>query len=124
MKRRWSVLLLAGLCSLAFVISALPSAARQEPCDLRNWMESSLVEIETIKVGMTRRELMKVFRAQGGIFTRTQQQFVYRGSSHIHVTVKFEEVGQPGIIAPEQGDIGDDKIVEISTPFIAREMID
>lgn len=124
MKKGLRHLVPAALVSLVLVVSALPSAPPHETCDHSKWLESSLQEIETIKVGMTRRDLMKLFRAQGGIFTRTQQQFVYRKSPLIQVTVKFEAVGRPDIIVPEQSDIDDDKIVEISMPFIARENFD
>ena len=124
MKKQLRHLLPAALISLFFVVSALPSALPQETCDYSKWLQASLEEIDTVRAGMTRRDLMKLFRAQGGIFTRTQQQFVYRKSSLIHVTVKFEAVGQPDIIVPEQSDIGDDKIIEISRPFIENEISD
>jgi len=125
MKKKLSLLLSAALVSLTFVVSTSRSALPQETCDHTKWLEGSLEEIETIKVGMTRRDLMKLFREQGGLFTRTQQQFVYRKSPYIQVTVKFEAIGQPVIILPEDGgDISNDKIVEISGPFISREMSD
>jgi hypothetical protein len=124
MKKQLGHLLPAALISLLFVVSALPSALPRETCDHSKWLQASLEEIEAIRAGMTRRDLMKLFRAQGGIFTRTQQQFVYRKSPLIHVTVKFEAVGRPDITAPEEADIGDDRIVEISRPFIENEILD
>jgi hypothetical protein len=122
--QRSSLLLVIGLVALATVVSALASTSQKKGCDHSKWLAESLMEIETIKVGMTRRDLMKLFGSQGGLSMRTQETFVYHKSSYIQVTVKFEAVGHPGVVAPEEADIGDDRIVEISGPFIAWQVLD
>ncbi len=56
------------------------------------FISKSIDEIHTIKVGMTRRELLAVFETEGGISTRTQRQYVYKKCEYIKVNVKFEPV--------------------------------
>jgi hypothetical protein len=85
------------------------------------WIAKSLAEIESVKVGMTRAELARVFTNEGGIFTRRQQRFVYRECPYIKVDVEFELVGQP-----ENQLVGssEDKITKISKPFLEWSIID
>ena len=84
------------------------------------WIAQSLKEMETIKVGMTRADLLKVFREEGGLSTRTQRQYVYRECLYIKVAVEFEPVDTTAAL-PENGK---DKIVKISQPFIEWSVID
>jgi hypothetical protein len=84
------------------------------------WIAQSLREMETIKVGMTRADLLRVFREEGGLSTRTQRQYVYRECLYIKVAVEFEPVETKEIL-PENGK---DKIVKISQPFIEWSVID
>lgn len=85
------------------------------------WLARSLREMQTIKAGMTRAELLEVFQEEGGLSNRTQQRFSYRDSPHIKVDVRFEPVGQLDdklVKAPE------DKIASISTPFLEWPILD
>jgi hypothetical protein len=84
-------------------------------------MAQSLREMETIKVGMTRADLLRVFREEGGLSTRTQRQYVYRECPYIKVAVEFERVGNAEAPFPENGK---DKIVKISQPFIEWSVVD
>ena len=85
------------------------------------WIAQSLREMETIKVGMTREDLLKVFSEEGGLSTRTQRQYVYRECPYIKVAVEFERVGNAEAPFPENGK---DKIVKISRPFLEWSVID
>jgi len=115
--------------SLAFlaisIVAALTVFARtgaQSP-DVKThseWIAESLKEMETIKVGMTRADLLRVFRAEGGLSTRTQRQYVYRECLYIKVAVEFEPVETTAVL-PENGR---DKIVKISQPFIEWSVLD
>lgn len=84
------------------------------------WIAQSLREMETIKVGMTREDLLRVFREEGGLSTRTQRQYVYRECPYIKVAVEFEPVETKAVL-PENGK---DKIVKISQPFIEWSVLD
>jgi len=110
-------LVLISICCFLF----LPSSASSQMETHQEWIAKSLKEIETVKVGMTRAELMKVFSTEGGLSTRTQQRFVYRECPYIKVDVEFEAVGEPKnqtLLQPE------DKIKKISKPFLEWSIID
>jgi hypothetical protein len=86
-----------------------------------DWIAQSLKEIERVKVGMTRADLLKVFNEEGGISTRTQRRYVYRECPYIKVDVEFEPVGEldnKSVQSPQ------DKIAKISKPFLEWSIID
>ena len=85
------------------------------------WVAKSLTEIESVKVGMTRAELMRVFKEEGGISTRTWRRYVYRDCAYIKVDVEFEPVGEPeNKVTQSPGD----RIIQISRPFLERSIMD
>jgi len=75
------------------------------------WIDSVLRSIHTVKVGMTRADLMKVFTTEGGISDAMQRTYIYRGCGYIKVDVKFAATG-PFDERP------DDRILEISRPYL------
>jgi hypothetical protein len=79
------------------------------------WLSSALDEIQKIKPGMSRAELEKVFRDDGGEL-RDRRQYAFRDCPHIKVTVYLEapraEVGR------SEPDWSKDKIDSISKPFL------
>jgi len=68
--------------------------------------------MQTIKVGMTRAELLKVFTIEGGRFTRRQRRYVYRDCPYIKVDVVFAPADDGAAESPG------DKIARISQPFL------
>jgi hypothetical protein len=64
---------------------------------------------------MTRRNLLRVYTAEGGPSTRTQRTYVLKGCPYIKVDVKFLPVGdvQDGLTQEPN-----DKIQEISKPYL------
>ena len=70
------------------------------------WIRENLPELKSIKVGMTRTDLLKVFMEEGGVSTRTWERYVYRKCIHVKVDVRFA----PGI--------PDDRITYISEPYL------
>ena len=70
------------------------------------WVGSVLKEIQTIKVGMTKNDLLKVFMPDGGLQSGTT--FIYRGCPYIKVNVEFER----------------DVITRISRPYLANPVLD
>ncbi len=85
------------------------------------WLARSLREMQSIKAGMTRAELLEVFQNEGGLSNRTQQRFSYRDSPHIKVDVRFEPVGQ---LDDKLLKVPEDKITSISTPFLEWPILD
>ena len=59
------------------------------------WIVRSLHKMQTVKVGMTRADLLKVFTVEGGTFTVKQRTYVYRECPYIKVDVTFNIVGRP-----------------------------
>jgi hypothetical protein len=96
--------------------SSSPSAVGEHTV----WVERTIAEIETIKVGMTRADLMKVFEEEGGLSTRTYRKYVYHDCPLIKVIVEFQPVGKPGKLRESPKD----KIIKISKPFLERVIVD
>ena len=118
--RKISLTFLAVSLVAGFAVFVKPAARSQDPKTHSEWVAQSLREMETIKVGMTRADLLRVFREEGGLSTRTQRQYVYRECLYIKVAVEFEPVETTGTLSEN----GKDKIVKISRPFIERVVID
>jgi hypothetical protein len=118
--KKWTLITLT-VVALAFVLT-LPAfskqgdkeAQRQEARKHTEWVAKSLKEMQTVKVGMTRADLLKVFEEEGGISTRTQQTYVYRGCLYFKVDVTFEPVGD----AKSGHKYPGDKIVKLSQPYL------
>lgn len=85
------------------------------------WIAHSLSEMQSIKPGMTRGELLDVFREEGGLSTRSTQRYVFRDCPYIKVNVSFEVVGEP---EDKLTKFPQDKITKISTPFLEWSIMD
>ena len=84
------------------------------------WIRENLPELESIKVGMTRGELLKVFMEEGGISTRTWHRYVYRKCGYVKVDVEFSPAGDPKDTAQNP----DDRITKISKPYLELSIMD
>ena len=72
------------------------------------WVSNVLLLIITIKPGMTRSDLLRIFTTEGGLSTRTRRTFVLKQCPTIKVDVEFS-------ISPTEAD---DKIAQISKPYL------
>lgn len=111
---------LFAFVTLVSATAILPSSKPQAD-EHTEWIARSLREIETIKVGMTRLDLLKVFKEEGGISTRTWRRYVYRDCPYIKVDVEFEPVGEPENKVSQSPR---DKIIKISRPFLEWSILD
>jgi hypothetical protein len=82
------------------------------------WVLKVMSEIGIVRAGMTRKELLKVFKEEGGISTRTHRTYVYKDCPYIKVNAVFSSVDA------EEQESGDDKIVSISGPYLAYAIMD
>ena len=82
------------------------------------WVSKVMSEISSVRVGMTRKDLLKVFREEGGLSTRTNRTYVYKGCPYIKLNVVFSKVDE------EEQESGDDKIVSISGPYLGYPIMD
>ena len=92
--------------------SAQPSPSASDAAHIQ-WIVDSLKTMQTIKEGMTRGHLAKVFRTEGGISTRRQRRYVFRECPYIKVLVEFEPVDDQ-----DQVEKSEDRIAKISQPFL------
>jgi hypothetical protein len=83
------------------------------------WIDEVMRTIHTIKPGMTRGDLEKVFVHEGGLSTRSHQKYVYKGCPYIKVDVD---------LAPSDEDRWtekpEDKVVGISRPYLEYTISD
>ncbi len=116
--RHSKLVLLALLTCLA--VGQTPSS-KTSPYDSEHtrWIAASLKEMQTIKPGMSRGDLFKVFTTEGGLSTVGQRRYVYRDCPYIKVDVEFAPA-QEG----QQVERQDDKIVKISQPFLEFSVVD
>jgi hypothetical protein len=89
--------------------------ARPDP-DHVAWVVKSLTEMQKIGTENTRAELLRVFHGSGGLSTRRNRTYVYRGCPYFLVDVEFEPVGPPD--NPVLGEGPNDKIIAISRPYL------
>ena len=112
-----------GLLVSPALAPAAPSgqSAFQQAADRRQWVLQSYMKMETIKAGMTRADLLKVFEPEGGESTREEASFDYPECDYFHVQVRFEPVG----LAQKHGlGNSNDKITSISEPYIGLAIKD
>lgn len=85
------------------------------------WVAQALTRMETIKPGLTRKDLLKAFATEGGLSTGLQRTFVSRDCPYFKVDVDFEPVGRPSRDADGRGTVVEDArdiILGISRPYL------
>jgi hypothetical protein len=85
------------------------------------WVTGVMMDIQTIKPGMTRQDLLKVFTTEGGLSTRTQQTYVHKDCPYVKVDVVFKPVGDGGATGMEGPR---DEITRISQPYLQASIMD
>jgi hypothetical protein len=83
--------------------------------------------MESIRPGMAREELMKVFRTEGGLSTGLHRTFVSRECPYFKVDVQFRAVGRPDRDSDGRVTLEEDArdiIVKISRPYLQFSIVD
>jgi hypothetical protein len=124
---------MSKLIAVFVLVSAIgicaASSASQSACVQQHevWVGHALEKMETIKPGMTRDDLLKVFRTEGGLSTGLHRTFVSRDCAYVKVDVEFQALSRPdrnneGRVTLEEspGDI----IVKISRPYLQYSITD
>ncbi len=92
------------------------------PCeDHAAWVAKVLRDIQTVKPGMLREDLLKICTEEGGLSTCSQRRYVHRACPLIKVDVKFD-CGDTEAKSPQEHP--KDKITQISTPFLEWPIMD
>jgi hypothetical protein len=126
-RRRVIGLVAAGVIGSARVLQASPRQVEQD-CSQSHikWVADAMVRMQTIKTGMTREKLLKVFKGEGGLSTRLRRTYVSNDCPYFKVDFEFEAVGGPDqdekVAWLTEGS--DDKIVKISEPYLEFSIMD
>ena len=106
---------------IMFIIISQSAQTQRKTIGHSEWVAKSLSEIQTVKVGMNRRDLLKLFTVEGGVSNRRTRTYVYRECPYIKVDVGFELVGMPNDKLTEHME---DRITRISKPYLEQSVID
>jgi len=117
-----SVIVIGGSASVRTTGSANPG-----PCGQGHdvWLAHLMEKMETIKPGMTRWDVLKVFRAEGGVPAPTptglqRSRFVSQDCPYFKIDVEFKPVGPnlgynlSGFLIEDNRDV----IVKVSKPYV------
>lgn len=140
MTRPWVALAFALVIGSQVPTAQTGPAAQQTEASHLEWLESVMHQMETIKPGMARAELLTVFTTEGGLSSRERRTFVSRQCRYCKVDVSFELVGQPNgrpsYCIPVEGlppcdptvpiftESDQDRIVTISRPYLQLTVMD
>jgi hypothetical protein len=126
MKRLLFIVLTAG--ALALTLTHTPSSAQEGappsapgPQSHEQWVLTSLKRMESVKAGMTRADLSKVFEVEGGISSRQRRTYAYRECPYFKVDVTFQAVG---VVEEGVNESPGDEILEISKPYVDYQILD
>jgi len=129
MNRRLVLALLSSV-AIGTVISVQAIAgAGQETAshDHVAWVAQALVQMEKVKPGMTRVDLLNIFTTEGGTHTPLRRTFVSRECPFFKVDVEFKAVGRPDRDANGRVTMVEDSqdiIVKISRPYLQFSITD
>ena len=115
-----SVLFAAGcLLFLSTLVLSAQTGDRAQSGDDQpylQWLSKSLASVQTIKVGMTRRDLLTLFREDGGLQSVKTERYVYKQCPIIKVDVTFS--------VTTMSDHLNDRIKSISKPYLESPFFD
>ena len=90
-KLKWTTVFLATIVIAATARQAEVDARKDASVDREHiqWVDQVMRSISTIKPGMTRKDLFRIFVEEGGLSTRSQRRYVYKHCPYIKVDVEF-----------------------------------
>jgi hypothetical protein len=115
---RLAVLAVCLLVALGCTKAVSHFHAEQCDEDRTIWVGHVLERMQTIKPGMTRDDLLKVFETQGGIYPH--RSFASRDCLYFKVDVEFKHV-KTSLPDPQTritAEDGEDRVVTISRPYL------
>jgi hypothetical protein len=125
--KKVALLAVASLFALVISVSALSVRNSQRSQEQTEWIAKSLKEMEKIRVGVTRADLLKVFTTEGGLSTGLSRRYVYRECPYIKVDVEFKPIGRPARDARGRVTLieaEEDVIKKISRPYLEWGIVD
>lgn len=129
MQRRRLLVVLASLFGSARLLRAGSTVGKEQQCSggHTEWVGHVLTRMQSIKPGMTRRDLKSVFTTEGGISTGLQRTYVSRDCPYFKVDVEFRAIDrserdEDGRVTLAENDA--DIVRKISTPYLQFSVID
>lgn len=83
--------------------------------------------MESVKAGMTRKELLTIFKTEGGLSTGLHRTFISRDCPYFKVDVDFKAVGRTDRDSEREVTVVEDPtdiIVRISRPYLQFTIAD
>jgi len=113
-------MLLVMICGFVAVTHSVPRQNPNAQADRCGEFRQALDDYLQIKAGMTRREVQKQFKEDGGIQVRGQTRYVYKKCAYVQVEITFKlaEPGKPVESSP------DDIVTKVSKPYLAYTTMD
>jgi hypothetical protein len=128
-RRLFALVLLSGAAIGGVVSFQTMPRQGQQPSSPNHaaWVSLVLRKMQTIKPGMTRTDLLKVFTTEGGLSTGLHRTFVSQDCPYFKVDVDFQAVGRAsrdvdGRVTLVEGS--QDIIVKISRPYFEFSIVD
>jgi hypothetical protein len=84
------------------------------------WIEKAIRQIEEIRPGMTRADVVRVMTTEGGLSSREQRTYVYQGCPYIKVDIRFKAIGP----TDEFQESAKDEVVSVSGPYLGFSVMD
>jgi hypothetical protein len=128
MDRRGVLALLA-----AVTVTCAESVAAQTPEEDSEtrashlaWVVKAMTQMDTIRPGMTRAQLLIVFTTEGGLSTRLHRTFVSQDCPFFKVDIDFKAAEQTGEPSEKEflNESDADIILKISRPYLQGSVMD
>lgn len=122
-----SEFLMAGIAGSAAAWARAHPEQSGSACDHVGWVEHCLRRMETIHRGMTRAQLLSVFKTEGGLSTRLHRTYVSQDCLYFKVDVDFNATGIADGSAEDSVQLGEgshDVITAISKPYLQFTIAD
>ena len=106
---------------------ASASDANQECVEWVEWVRYVLKRMGSVKPGMTRADLLRVFKKEGGLWTGLQRTFVSQDCPYFKVDVTFRPVGRPDRDTDGRVTLIEDprdEVETISRPYLEMSIMD
>ncbi|HBB94910.1 MAG TPA: hypothetical protein DC054_05925 [Blastocatellia bacterium] len=113
------IILIAGLL-LIIAPRIYPPAQTANDQAHQQWLEERYKEAISIKPGMSRADLIKLFDEDGGVQMSVATRYVLKSCRLIQIEVKFNAYGDDFRAIPAK----DLKIMEVSRPFLQPMALD
>jgi hypothetical protein len=88
------------------------------------WVVASMQEMATVKAGMTRSDVLKIFREEGGLSSPDHQSYEYRDCPYFKVDVEFRPAAGTFPAQVRRSEMPTDIVVSVSRPYLAWMRID